>query len=244
MKKVKSILPLTFVIILAGLFAAFIISGLAGGQKESGVFYYDSRLVTTKQYDEYSNVLNDETVSKSYIHKPIDLRKKFTKKKYKKLFNALVYGFVNEMPTSKLYNENGCYLSICYATYFNVAENRTSGVLECYIFTKNLEEAGEIFFLRNDIESMNVSINNTEYGGSSPILEALAKEKDKKYVILTNGMDTKLLDNENNLVKAGTSRHKLEIVGDCYSVLEQKGLGISYNDIINEENLIWFDFDK
>ena len=230
--------------ILAICFIAFIISGLAGGQKESGVFYYDGRLVKTKQYDEYSNVLNAETVSKSYIHKHIDLRKKFTKKKFKKLFNISVYGFVNEMPTSKLYNENGCYLSICYATYFNVAENRTSGVLECYIFTKNLEEAGEIFFLGNDIESMSVSVNDSESGGSSPILEALAKEKDKKYVILANGVDTKLLDNENNIVKAGFSRHELEIIGDCYSIFEQNGLGISYSDIISEENLIWIEFEK
>ena len=244
MKKVKSILPLTAIIILAGLFAAFIISGLAGGQKEAGVFLNESATFPLKTYDEYSSVLNAETVSELYIHKPIDLRKKFTKKKYKELFNALVYGFVNETQTSKLYNENGCYLSICYATHFNVAENRTTDILQCFIFTKDLEEAGSILFLRNDIEAMSVSINDTEVGGSSPILEALAKEKDKKYVILTNGMDTKLLDNENNLVKAGTSRHKLEIEGDCYSILEQKGLGISYNDIISEENLIWFEFEK
>ena len=244
MKKVKSILPLTAIIILAGLFAAFIISGLAGGQKESGVFYYDSRLVTTKQYDEYSNVLNEETVSKSYIHKPIDLRKKFTKKKYKKLFNALVYGFVNEVSTSKLYNENGCYLSISNTTFFDVASNQTSDVIQCFIFTKDLEEAGTIMFLSNKIETLSVSVNNSEYGSPSVILEKLAKEKDKKYVFLINGVDTKLLDNENNVINVGTSRHELEIVGDCYSVLEQKGLGISYNDIINEENLIWFDFDK
>ncbi|MDE7288982.1 MAG: hypothetical protein K2N71_05705 [Oscillospiraceae bacterium] len=242
-KSVKSILTLTSIIILAGLFAAFIISGLAGGQKESGFFLNEFATLPIKEYDEYSSVLNAETVSESYIHKPVDLRKKFAKKKYKKLFISLAeFGAMEQ--TSKLYNENGCYLSICYTTHFNVAENRTTDILQCFIFTKDLEEAGSILFLRNDIESMNVSINDTEIGGSSPILEALAKEKDKKYVILTNGMDTKLLDNENNLVKAGTSRHELEIVGDCYSVLEQKGLGISYNDIINEENLIWFDFNE
>lgn len=244
MKKVKSILILPAVIILAICFMAFIVSGLAGGQKESGFYYNELATLPIKPYDEYSSVLNAETVSQSYIHKPVDLRKKFNKKKFKKLFNVSVYGSVNERQTSKLYNENGCYLSICYATYFNVAENRTSGVLECYIFTKNLEEAGEIFFLRNDIESMSVSVNDSESGGSSPILEALAKEKDKKYVILANGVDTKLLDNENNIVKAGFSRHELEIEGDCYSVFEQNGLGISYNDIISEENLIWFEFDK
>lgn len=230
--------------VLAICFIAFIISGLAGGQKESGFYYNELATLPTKQYDEYSSVLNAETVSQSYIHKPVDLRKKFNKKKYKKLFNISVYGAVNDRQTSKLYNENGCYLSICYATYFNVAENCTSGVRECYIFTKNLEEAGEIIFLGNNIESMSVSVNDSESGGSSPILEALAKEKDKKYVILANGVDTKLLDNENNIVKAGFSRHELEIEGDCYSIFEQNGLGISYNDIISEENLIWIEFEK
>ena len=61
---------------------------------------------------------------------------------------------------------------------------------------------------------------------------------------MTNKTDTNLLDNENNIVNAGSSRHELEIEGDCYSILEQKGLSISYSDIIDENNLVWFEFEN
>lgn len=198
-----------------------------------------------KSYDEFSDVCSEEIISQSdNIKAAGDLKMTFDQKEFKELFSALVYGFVNEMPTSKLYNENGCYLSISSATFFDVASNQTSDVIQCFIFTKDLEEAGAIRFLSDKIETMSVSVNDSENGGTSIILKTLAKEKDKKYVLLTNGMDIKLLDNENNIVNAGSSRHKLEIEGDCYSILEQKGLSVSYNDIIDEENLIWIEFEK
>lgn len=198
-----------------------------------------------KSYDEYLDVCSEEIISKSKnINTSIDLRSEFAEKEFKVRFSALVYGFVNEMPTSKLYNENGCYLSVSSATFFDVASNQTSDAIQCFIFTKDLEEAGTIRFLSDKIETMSVSVNDSENGGTSIILKTLAKEKDKKYVLLTNGMDIKLLDNENNIVNAGSSRHKLEIEGDCYSILEQKGLSVSYSDIIDEENLIWIEFEK
>lgn len=198
-----------------------------------------------KSYDEYSDVCSEETVSKSEnIKTTADLKSTFEQKEFKGLFSVSVYGFVNEMQTSKLYNENGCYLSISSVTFFDVASNQTSDVIQCFIFTKDLEEAGTIRFLSDKIETMSVSVNDSESGGTSIVLKALAKEKDKKYVFLTNGMDTKLLDNENNIVNVGLSKHELEIEGDCYSILEQRGLSVSYNEIIDEENLIWIEFEK
>lgn len=196
-----------------------------------------------KSYDEFSDVCSEEIVSRSdNIKSAVNLKKTFEEKEFKELFNTLVYGFVNEMPTSKLYNENGCYLSVSSAVFFDVASNQTSDVIKCFIFTKDLEEAGTIRFLRDNIETMSVNVNDSENGGTSIILEKLAENKDKKYIILTNGMDTKLLDNENNIVNAGSSSHELKIDGDCYSILEQKGLSVSYSDIIDEENLMWIEF--
>ena len=234
------------VIVLAMCIIAFIILKFSGKQETSNL--QDDVLtspIKLKSYDEFSDVCSEEIISQSdNIKAAGDLKMTFDQKEFKELFSALVYGFVNEMPTSKLYNENGCYLSISSATFFDVASNQTSDVIQCFIFTKDLEEAGAIRFLSDKIETMSVSVNDSENGGSSVILEALAKEKDKKYVLLTNGMEIKLLDNENNIVNAGSSRHKLEIEGDCYSILEQKGLSVSYNDIIDEENLIWIEFEK
>lgn len=248
------------VIVLALCILAFIISEFSGKQETSDVqdevltselsdrqetsnLQDDVLTSPIKSYDEFSDVCSEEILSQSdNIKAAVDLKMTFEQKEFKELFSALVYGFVNEMPTSKLYNENGCYLSISSATFFDVASNQTSDVIQCFIFKKDLEEAGTIRFLSDKIETMSVSVNDSKNGGTSIILEKLAKDKDKKYVLLTNGTDTKLLDNENNIVNAGSSRHKLEIDGDCYSILEQKGLSISYSDIIDKENLIWIEF--
>lgn len=194
--------------------------------------------------DVFVNELSEEVISQSEkIKVAADLKGMFEQKEFKGLFSVSVYGFVNEMQTSKLYNENGCYLSISSATFFDIASNQTSDVIQCFIFTKDLEEAGTVRFLNGRIETMSVSVNDSENGGTSIVLKALAKEKDKKYVFLTNGTDTILLDKENNTVSAGLSKHNLEIEGDCYSILEQKGLSVSYNEIIDEENLIWIQFE-
>ena len=168
-----------------------------------------------KSYDEFIDVCSEEIISGSdNIKAAVDLKNTFDKKEFKELFSKLVYSFVNEMPTSKLYNKTGCYLSVCSADFFDVASNQTSDVIQCFIFTKDLEEAGTIRFLRDKTETMSVNVNDSENGGTSIILEKLAEDKDKKYIILTNGMDTKLLDNENNIFNAGPSSHKLEINGD------------------------------
>lgn len=81
------------------------------------------------------------------------------------------------MQTSKLYNENGCYLSACGAIFFDIASNQTSEVVQCFIFTEDFEEAGTIQFINNEIETMSVSINDSEYGGSSTILKNLPRKK-------------------------------------------------------------------
>lgn len=86
-KSVKSILTLTSIIILAGLFAAFIISGITSEQKTSGFYYYDPRLTIIKSSDEYVSVLNAETVSQSkHLDIPFDLGKKLEEKKFEKKF--------------------------------------------------------------------------------------------------------------------------------------------------------------
>lgn len=232
------------VIVLAVCITAFIISGLSGKQEASD-FQGDVPTEPIKTYDEYSDVCSGEIISRAEnIKAAADLKDMFAEEGFKELFAASTYGFVNEMQTSKLYSENGCYLSVSGAVFFDVPLNQTSDVIQCFIFTKDLEEAGTVRLLNGRIETMSVSVNDRENGGTSAVLKALAEEKDKRYVLLTNKTDTKLLDNENNIVNAGSSRHELEIEGDCYSILEQKGLSISYSDIINENNLVWFEFEN
>ena len=246
MKKVKSILPLTFVIILAGLFAAFIISGLAGGQKEAGVFLNDFATRPIKASDEYVSVLDAETVSQSkQLDIPFDLGKKLAEKKFEKKFKE---EFLSSMSISaqleglQIYGENGCYLSVYGVPEFSVEKVWTVNSVQCFIFTKDLEVAGVVYFYENDKKTICSSI--TSFNSDSDLIRKLSANKSKRYIVLTNGLETKLLDSENKITKIGAVRKDLEVIGDCYSILEQHGLSLSYDDIINEENLIWFDFEE
>lgn len=237
MEKRKSKLILLAVLILALCFAVFIISGLTG--ERGAVIRYDT--IPIKANDEYRDICVAETISQAgNINMPFDLKEKISEKKFKKEIYGFIYGDVNEIPTSKLYGEDGFYLSVCGTAAFDVPSNSTGSTVQCFIFTKNLEEAGTVYFRKGAISS--VSINDTALGTRSAVLKKLEKDKAKKYVVLSNGLETKLLDEENNVTNVGLSRHKLEIDGDCYSAL--KDLSISYNEITDSENLVWLEFDE
>ena len=51
------------------------------------------------------------------------------------------------------------------------------------------------------------------------------------------------LDENNQLTRTTAKRDKFERIGDCYNVLNADFLWVSYNDIIDEDNLIWIEFD-
>ena len=88
------------VIVSALCISAFIISGLSGKQKTSAV-QDDVLTKPIKSYDEFSDVCSEEIISRSdNIKAATDLKMTFEQKEFKELFSALVYGFVNEMPTS------------------------------------------------------------------------------------------------------------------------------------------------
>lgn len=238
MEKRKSKVTLLAVLILALCFAVFIISGLTGGR--SAVIRYDT--IPIKSNDEYRDVCVAETILKAEnINMPFDLKEKLSDKKVKKEIYGLISGFVNEMPSSKLYGADGFYLSVCGAAIFDVPSNRANGSVQCFIFTEDLEEAGTVYFNSNG-RHISVSVNDTASGTRSAILKKLEEDKNKKCAVLSNGMDTLLLDEENNVTATGSSRHKLEIDGDCFGAL--KGLSISYSEITDSENLVWFKFDE
>lgn len=227
------------VIVLAVCFVSFFAAG-AFGERDTVIRYDNLAAQPIKNYDEYLEVLDAETVSRSErLSAPFDIESKITEKKFKKKFYNLIYADIAKIPSSTLYGEKGCYLSVLGAAAFNVPSNTTVDSMRCFIFTKDLEEAGTLYFTKAGIT---VSVND-KYGNiRHTVLKKLSAEKDKRFVILSNGLETKLLDSENNIVNVGASHHKLEISGDCYSVLN--GLSVSYDDIVKEENLIWFDFDN
>ena len=246
MKKVKSILPFIYVIIPVGLLAAFVISGLAGGQKETGVFLNEFATIPLKTYDKYVSVLDAETVSQSkHLNLPFDLGKKLAEKKFEKKFKEEFFSSISILAQDKssiIYGEKGCYLSVYGMPEFSVEEVKTFNSVQCFIFTKDLKVAGAVYFYVNDKKT--ICSSTTLFNSDSPVCRKLSANKSKRYIVLSNGLETKLLDSENKITKIGAVRKDLEVIGDCYSILEQHGLSVSYDDIISEENLIWFDFEE
>lgn len=171
---------------------------------------------------------------------PFDLKDKLSDKKVQKEILSLISAETSN-PNSVLSGEDGFYLSVCGAAVFDIASNRTNGLMQCFIFTKDLEEAGTVYF-NGSGKNISVSVNDKAAGTRSAILEKLEEDKNKKYVILSNGMDTVLLDEENNVTSAGSSRHRLETDGDCFGALKE--LNISYSKITDSENLIWFNGER
>lgn len=242
MLKNKLKLALLTVLILApcfALFMLFIISGFSGS-RSNVIMFDDVRMLPIKSNDEYSSVFNAENILQSGTNSPVDLKSKLAEKKFKEEFYSLIYPYFGEIQSSEIFGENGCYLSVCGASVFDVPSNRTTGSVQCFIFTEDLEEAGTIYF-NNNGRYISVSINDTAVNTRSAVFKKLSENQNKSYVILNNGMDKLLLDEENSITNVSSSRHKLEISGDCYDAL--KDLSISYNEITDKENLIWFQFD-
>lgn len=197
--------------------------------------------------DESKDVLDAEVILQSdNINVPIaDLKGRLSEKEFREEFLSLIWMDVSEIQDSKLYGADGCYLSACGASVFSVGENQTADEMQCFIFTKDLEEAGTVYF-HNQGKEISVSVETTSTDTRSVVLKKLSEDKDKRYVMLVNGLRSMLLDSENNIVhiSAVNASGDLEIIGDCYGLLENNGLSISYSDITDSENLIWFDFDE
>lgn len=237
--KAKKAAKITFIAaaLLAACFISFIASGLAG--ERNAVIRYDT--IPSKSYDEYKEVCGAEIISQSgNTDMPFDLKDKLSDKKVQKEILSLI-SMETANPDSALCGEDGFYLSVCGAAMFDIASNRTNGSVQCFIFTKDLEEAGTVRFNGNG-KNISVSVNNTAADTRSAILKKLEEDKNGKFVVLLNGIDTVLLDEENNVTNAGSSRHKLETDGDCYGAL--KDLSISYSEITDSENLIWFSVER
>lgn len=51
------------------------------------------------------------------------------------------------------------------------------------------------------------------------------------------------LDEDNNITNGWATLDDFEIIGDCYNALNSDILGVSYNDIIDDNNLVWIEFN-
>lgn len=145
--------------------------------------------------------------------------------------------FSSELSTS---NMSGCYFSVCGAEMYNVNTNNVEKAMQCFIFTQDLEEVGTLHFNMDGSKLItSYSINN---GTRSALLKRLSEKPDERFVILTDGFNNvMLLNKDNKTIKLSTGSDDFTIIGDCFGLLSGE-LGLAYNDIVNEDNLVWVGF--
>lgn len=145
-----------------------------------------------------------------------------------------------------LYGQDGCYLSVCPVGMFHAVENKMADNIYAFLFTSDLEPAGYLLFFTVDGKPYyNIVFDSVSPRTTSDLLETMSENPDEKYIVLCNGTEYVLL-NEDNEAVAATSRNnpdKFQISGDYYHELDYATLAVSYNDIVNEDDLVWISFD-
>ncbi len=216
------------------------------------IYYFNQgKLNSEQQIDNTSgnkNICSAEKIrNANLVYIPIvNLSDKLQEKEFRKVISEYFKSEPSRLkPNAVLYNEKGCYFSVCGAAMYNVNTNTFEKTLQCFIFTHNLEEVGTIYFYLDGKKIISqFSINGAEIGTKSALLKKLSKNKDKEYIIISDGYySTALLDSDNTLIPLSTGSDAFVVNGDCFSEFNNTSVSLSYNKIINEENLIWIEFD-
>lgn len=153
-------------------------------------------------------------------------------------FQQQVRDYFSSEPSAS--NMNGCYFSVCGAEMYNVNTNKVEKTMQCFIFTQDLEEVGTLHFNMDGSKLItSYSINS---GTRSALLKKLSEKPDERFVILTDGFNNvMLLNKDNETIKLSAGSEDFTIIGDCFGLLSVE-LRLSYNDIVNEDNLVWVGF--
>lgn len=140
---------------------------------------------------------------------------------------------------NRLEGEPGCFISLRDIATFKIHENSCSNAFFCYIFTKDLEYAGQISFYQfNGDACFNIS---TAYGSDPFDLRLMKENPGTKYILLSNGYDTMLLDEENTVHAQYTD--PFTVIGDYFHALDWEAMAVCYDEIITEDNLLWISFE-
>lgn len=68
----------------------------------------------------------------------------------------------------------------------------------------------------------------------------MAEAPDREHILLTNGYDEMLLDEDNR--GYGSYGAAFNVVGDYFHALDWENMAVSYQEITAEENMVWFSF--
>lgn len=159
---------------------------------------------------------------------------------YKDIYDTMVSDISDLCKNIKefsLYGESGFYVSTVPIRYFdaydiNMQENMIS---ELCIFSKDFSKGAmyTLFYVDGEITvTCNFTLN-------SNVKSVLKDKPDEEFIFLSNGGEVLIIDSDNEIIAGGNNMY--EITGDYYHALEYELLAVSYNEITDEENLVWID---
>jgi len=161
---------------------------------------------------------------------------------YEEYYNLLILSatqWLNHDPPHPFQGDAGFYISMTPVYWFDIYEYKMHDIVNVVLLSENLENAAEaIFFLVDN--SLNWNGGFTFYP-----LRLMMQNPDERYIFLFNNIGTFLLDSNNKTHQwTAWGYYTLEVRGDFYNALNHDLLGVSYNDLINPDNLIWIEFNN
>lgn len=140
----------------------------------------------------------------------------------------------------KLNGAEGCYLSLRELTAFHIGEQECATAFCCYLFDRDMEPVGEILFYSQDGTLMHNSPVLYRANYEPYYLRVMAEAPDREHILLTNGYDEMLLDEDNR--GYGSYGAAFTVVGDYFHALDWENMAVSYQEITAEDNMVWFSF--
>lgn len=132
------------------------------------------------------------------------------------------------------FGEEGYYLSTKTIRQFNAVENKVLTQELMYVFSKDLSKAVCVQ-LNKEVTNILFSLS---YSPDDKLLALLQANPDKKFICLTNGLNSLVIDPENTLYLS--SGNDITVEGDYYRALNPEAMSFSFNEIL--DSLVWVDW--
>lgn len=238
MKTRKNIRVTTIIIILLLIIMYVVIDKLVWEKQNKGRFM-SNLTVPMGPSPEGKSILSAEEIEdlKTTSNRDIPMESIINGSRgYKDLHNSLfsLLKTVHEQG-SLPYEDKGCYISITPIHFWDAGENKISTVAWFAVFSQNFDKVITLVCYEYG-NTLMMQIDSEFY---STLMEYFCSQPNEKYICIFNGMHILILDSQNVLYDA---YNKTTVDGDYYHVLDYEKLGVSYNEIISQDKLIWIEF--
>lgn len=142
-------------------------------------------------------------------------------------------------PTHPFQGDSGFFISTHPIYMLDIYTYKMHDLISVVLLSENLENSAEaVFYIFND---------EVHWNGRFEFypLRLMMQNPNERYIFLFNNLGTLILDSNNKIHQWARQQHgAVEVRGDYYNVLNHTLLGVSYNDLINPEKLIWIELNN